>query len=650
MRRSLALPIAFFAGLAAGVQHLGCSSSSPSGPEPDTDGDGLSDAEELNVYGTSPVLADTDGDGFNDYQEVVTFAFDPTNDPYHFNPRVADVPQMTLVMTGPPLVRFQSTDSMGMTHTVDYSIADNMTASESWGQSPSTSRSDTYSTSQTVGNDNSTTIPLGSSVSQMSMTPNGPTVSQTTTIPLGPTVSRTFSGSGPVSGSDAGAARDASIDARREMDASRDARVPATTDAAREASADSGRDAAGRAARDASSDAAASASPESTTVTNDPGTVSTTITRDPGSTSTTVTTDPATLTLTNSVSTTVNPSTTFSTSYTLTHDQTRLVAETLTRDESYAQSHDVTATGGFLKVGTIIQNTSSVAFRVTNIVLGAAFLRGPGDIEAIANLYLDEGTNASYQPFALAPGEQTGVTTFATIVLTLATTVELLVDMQAIDVRLAVYELSDATGKPFAFSENEIGAKTALVAIDYGPQRGPELHQVATNLDPAHPGVTTARVFSDILRIPYAAAPQTGLTSVRDMTVSASGSLRWMVAHRHNEGPVVATTSYGLDGSPYDFDGIELRAGDVLQVALARAQNASVLNAEPTAVPMGTLPTRDGGIPPATGPSAAGAPALGLGPDTNTGPPPQGFGFVTDGGLPPGFGFDTDGGLQVPSP
>lgn len=38
--------------------------------KPDTDGDGLADGDELNVYGTSPVLSDTDGDKFSDGDEV----------------------------------------------------------------------------------------------------------------------------------------------------------------------------------------------------------------------------------------------------------------------------------------------------------------------------------------------------------------------------------------------------------------------------------------------------------------------------------------------------------------------------------------------------------------------------------------------------
>jgi len=37
----------------------------------DTDGDGLSDYDELYIYGTSPYLWDTDGDGISDYDEIM---------------------------------------------------------------------------------------------------------------------------------------------------------------------------------------------------------------------------------------------------------------------------------------------------------------------------------------------------------------------------------------------------------------------------------------------------------------------------------------------------------------------------------------------------------------------------------------------------
>ena len=46
---------------------------------PDTDGDGLNDGEEVNIYKTDPLNPDTDGDGLPDGSEVNTYKTDPLN-------------------------------------------------------------------------------------------------------------------------------------------------------------------------------------------------------------------------------------------------------------------------------------------------------------------------------------------------------------------------------------------------------------------------------------------------------------------------------------------------------------------------------------------------------------------------------------------
>lgn len=45
---------------------------------PDTDSDGLKDGEEVNLYKTNPTKADTDDDGLNDYDEIFTYKTDPS--------------------------------------------------------------------------------------------------------------------------------------------------------------------------------------------------------------------------------------------------------------------------------------------------------------------------------------------------------------------------------------------------------------------------------------------------------------------------------------------------------------------------------------------------------------------------------------------
>lgn len=46
---------------------------------PDTDGDGLTDYEEVRIYGTDPLNPDTDYDGLTDYDEIHLYGTDPLN-------------------------------------------------------------------------------------------------------------------------------------------------------------------------------------------------------------------------------------------------------------------------------------------------------------------------------------------------------------------------------------------------------------------------------------------------------------------------------------------------------------------------------------------------------------------------------------------
>jgi len=45
----------------------------------DSDGDGLGDADEIFIYGTSPTNPDSDGDGLPDGDEVLVYGTDPTD-------------------------------------------------------------------------------------------------------------------------------------------------------------------------------------------------------------------------------------------------------------------------------------------------------------------------------------------------------------------------------------------------------------------------------------------------------------------------------------------------------------------------------------------------------------------------------------------
>lgn len=102
MKRALNLLLVSFLLFGGITLQYGCGSSEPAVQQPvdtdgdgltdaeeaelgtdpmnaDTDGDGLTDGDEVNNYGTDPLKADTDGDGLNDGAEVNSHGTDPLN-------------------------------------------------------------------------------------------------------------------------------------------------------------------------------------------------------------------------------------------------------------------------------------------------------------------------------------------------------------------------------------------------------------------------------------------------------------------------------------------------------------------------------------------------------------------------------------------
>ena len=78
----------------------------------DTDGDGLTDLDEIYKYDTNPNSDDTDGDGWSDSEELADGMYSPTN-PTKFNPRIADVPGLRVTLKKSPSITLNITTSEG---------------------------------------------------------------------------------------------------------------------------------------------------------------------------------------------------------------------------------------------------------------------------------------------------------------------------------------------------------------------------------------------------------------------------------------------------------------------------------------------------------------------------------------------------------
>lgn len=127
------------------------------GGNSDSDGDGLSDEEELTIYKTNPLVKDTDGDGYSDYDEIVLKAFNKDVNNFQFNPRIADVPKLEMEITSTPNLAMVYTEGSATRKTVgtERTSTTSKVDTKNWGGSNSQSieMSHTASASATVGYD-----------------------------------------------------------------------------------------------------------------------------------------------------------------------------------------------------------------------------------------------------------------------------------------------------------------------------------------------------------------------------------------------------------------------------------------------------------------------------------------------------------------
>ena len=420
----------------------------------DRDGDGLSDSYETNTSGTSPLLADTDGDGYDDGEEVNERSFNPTTNPFRFNPLVADIPKFEVQVGERPRLTVICTE--GTEATREFST------------------SETNETSSSVSNSQSGEESLA--------------------LELGVTV-----------GSEASFGTDG---------------------------------------------------------------------------------------IGGGVNSEVSASETNTTTVGWSSEQTSTNTDAYTRSASYAETNNETCTGGEIVTTANLVNTGHIAFRVDNLTLTAQRhnIVDPKRLEPVGNLLFDtaESNIGSFPVTTLAQGQNLELV-YANKGLPLSEIRAVMNNSRSLVLGTVPPELTDSEGVAFAHSATQINDRTVAIIIDYGDERDPERYRVAANPDPDNLGITVGKALMEHMYQDQGGDGDyetgsiawdfdgdgstdgdtfPGLTRVRNVAADASTFGYWVVAHTFFDGVDEFTRYYSPIRSPgYDFDAIELKAGDKLQLA-----------------------------------------------------------------------------------
>lgn len=113
----------------------------------DTDGDGLSDYEEIKIWHTDPTSKDTDGDGWTDKEEQSLYNANTRT----FSPLIADVPKVAIEICGRPEIFYDFTSGTNESKTESESMSGSSSGSHSSSKSNAHSHSQTYEWSEKIG-------------------------------------------------------------------------------------------------------------------------------------------------------------------------------------------------------------------------------------------------------------------------------------------------------------------------------------------------------------------------------------------------------------------------------------------------------------------------------------------------------------------
>ncbi len=291
-------------------------------------------------------------------------------------------------------------------------------------------------------------------------------------------------------------------------------------------------------------------------------------------------------------------STTSASSLSWSSAQARENREAYALAQSYQSENTINTslTSGEIVVSVNLQNVGQMTFVPSNVYLSAVLYDplSPTRFAPLGNLSFDGG---AFPPNALAPGETSSGLTFANRALPVATVQKILANPLGLVVAVSTYDVLDADGRSFRFEQTTIDNRTATVVIDFGGAGGrrPERYMVATDTTPGAPGVTLGEIMTNVLRIPYSAGTQTaawnghdltGLRTLRGVTSDPVVRGYWLVLREHFDAGLMqqVVETYNPLVREYDFDAIDVYAGQTVYVLFVRDQDRDGLNSREEAL------------------------------------------------------------------
>jgi hypothetical protein len=268
--------------------------------------------------------------------------------------------------------------------------------------------------------------------------------------------------------------------------------------------------------------------------------------------------------------------------YAFTHAHTNEVswssARSISAQEEYqnirsqSESEELTVTGGTITTGLTVKNTGDITFDLTDLSISVRVREpyGLGRFTEVMPLFQPGGFN-SVTLSPLVP--ETGALLFEGSSTDVNLMMALIRDPSALKFEVGSFNLVDEFGHDFAYTEQNVAAKTAAIFIDYGGNLDPERYLVATNFtrdaEGEFMGITLGEALSDILEIDFATADIPngdngtfkGLARVRTVERDTDNRYVWLVA----------TTSESMDqDDPPDFENIVLKASDRVHLIFVR--------------------------------------------------------------------------------